>query len=48
MSSDMNLAKQNEMTYEELSRLSWYDHHVLLEHTRASSRQNKTPVSDDW
>jgi len=42
MSSNMILAKTNGMTYEELSRLSWYDHHILLEQTRANSRQKTT------
>ena len=46
MSSNMILAKANGMTYEELSRLSWYDHHILLEQTRANSRQKTT--ENDW
>ncbi len=48
MTSNMDLASQNNMTYEELCRMSWYDHHVLLEKTRANSRQKKIPTSDDW
>lgn len=44
MSSNMMLAKENGMTYEELSRLSWYDHHVLFEQTRANS--HKKPKND--
>jgi len=42
MSSNMILAKANGMTFEELGRLSWYDHHILLEQTRAQSRQKTT------
>lgn len=45
MASNMLLAKSNGMTYKELGQLSWYDHHVLLEQTRATSRQ-KAPEND--
>lgn len=47
MTSNMELARQNNMSYEQLKEFGWYDHHVLLEKTRASSRQ-KNPTNDDW
>jgi len=47
MANNMNLAKNNGMTLDELGRLSFYDYHVLLEKTRADSHQ-KTPSQDDW
>lgn len=47
MSANMELAKQNNMSYEQLKEFGWYDHNILLEKTRASSRQ-KTPPQDDW
>ena len=46
MSSNMILAKANGMTYEELSRLSLYVHQILLEQSRANSRQKTT--QDDF
>ena len=47
MISNMELANQNNMTYDDLKGFSWYDHHVLLEKTRAAGRQN-TPQEDGW
>lgn len=47
MISNMELANQNNMTYDDLKHFSWYDHHVLLEKTRAASRQN-TPQDDEF
>lgn len=47
MTSNMELARKNNMSYDQLKNLGWYDHHVLLEQTRASSRQN-TPTSDGF
>ena len=48
MISNMELASANNISYEQLKELGWYDHHVMLEKTRASSRQNKTPTEDGW
>lgn len=45
MISNMELANQNNMSYDQLKEIGWYDHHVLLEKTRASSRQT-TPQDD--
>ncbi|MEK0326349.1 MAG: hypothetical protein QQN63_11665, partial [Nitrosopumilus sp.] len=48
MISNMELAAANNISYEQLKELGWYDHHVMLEKTRASSRQNGTPTDAIW
>lgn len=40
MISNMELARQNNMSYDQLKEIGWYDHHLLLEKTRASGRQS--------
>lgn len=47
MTSNMELARANNMSFTQLKELGWYDYHVLSEKTRASSRQ-KTPSADDF
>lgn len=46
MTSNMDLAAANNMSYDQLKEIGWYDHHLLLEKTRAKSRK-KTPQADD-
>ncbi len=47
MISNMDLATANNMSYDQLKELGWYDHHLLFEKTRAKSRQT-TPQADGF